>query len=521
MGINVNRGNRVAINGYFEDENGNKYSVLMKIALKAALEVRQSFNLSSYFQSLNASWEPLTLWSSDFHISPIADIKYLLQPVFEVEVNSSKRDVVKMKVSIIDKSLSGHCHLTNTCQRDLEVLTKENGLELSPCPNKLREAFYRVYRAPDSQLMAADAVLCNHAVSLCEIFMPFDKPMVVIASTRYEVGRWDASSWTRWNNNLQRIAARPENTIAANNLYDLEYMKYFTGLKNIILLPNFCGYVNATYSYPSLASSSGSSIDGGSIWENVLIAPSRGVNEDLLTDLRAALHRFNVQKNTASRPLRLAGIRELYPGHYEYAALARHPAAVLLPYQVSVMSFFEYYRMGLPMFVPSPQLLAEWHMKYRVLNERTWMSVHGSPSSRSLLSRHPNSSSLMISDPNDEFSEAAVLEWISLADFYVWPHITQFSSWDDLLSKLSSSLSPSSTNLRRISQSMQLFNRQEDARIRSQWLGILSKIRTYKAQHLHPSPLPMDINEALGQAYGLALDKKNCNRQVELPSFPG
>lgn len=119
MGINVNRGNRVAINGYFEDENGNKYSLLMKIALKAALEVRQSINLSSYLQLLNASWEPLTLWSSDFHISPIADIKYLLQPVFEVEVNSSKRDVVKMKVSIIDKSLSGHCHLTNTCQRYL------------------------------------------------------------------------------------------------------------------------------------------------------------------------------------------------------------------------------------------------------------------------------------------------------------------------------------------------------------------------------------------------------------------
>jgi hypothetical protein len=80
---------------------------------------------------------------------------------------------------------------------------------------------------------------------------------------------------------------------------------------------------------------------------------------------------LDLKKNTAPRPLRLAGIRELYPRHYEYAALARHPAAVLLPYQVSVMSFFEYYRMGLPMFVPSPQLLAEWHMKYRVLNERS------------------------------------------------------------------------------------------------------------------------------------------------------
>jgi hypothetical protein len=45
-------------------------------------------------------------------------------------------------------------------------------------------AFYQAYRAPDSQLAAADAVLCNHAASLCEAFMPFNKPMVVIASTR-------------------------------------------------------------------------------------------------------------------------------------------------------------------------------------------------------------------------------------------------------------------------------------------------------------------------------------------------
>ena len=75
-------------------------------------------------------------------------------------------------------------------------------------------------------------------------------------------------------------------------------MKYFTGIKNIILLPNFCGYVNATYSYPSLvarSSSRGSSSSSSNVWEHVLIAPSRGVNEVLLTDLRAALNRFNAQ----------------------------------------------------------------------------------------------------------------------------------------------------------------------------------------------------------------------------------
>eukprot|EP00952_Eustigmatos_sp_NYUAD-ZCMA_P006428 27714-Eustigmatos_ZCMA.PRE.1 len=47
-----------------------------------------------------------TFWSSDFHISPIADLKDLLEP---------------MGMHIIDKSLSGHCHLKKTCAKDLKV----------------------------------------------------------------------------------------------------------------------------------------------------------------------------------------------------------------------------------------------------------------------------------------------------------------------------------------------------------------------------------------------------------------
>ena len=50
----------------------------------------------------------ITLWSSDFHISPIADIKDIL---------SIYRDVY-----VIDKSLSGHCHITKTCAKDLAVI---------------------------------------------------------------------------------------------------------------------------------------------------------------------------------------------------------------------------------------------------------------------------------------------------------------------------------------------------------------------------------------------------------------
>jgi len=111
----------------------------------------------------------LTLWSSDFHISPIADVKHLLND---------------FGVTVIDKSLSGHCHLMNTCETDLRVINKHNGIDLTPCTNALRREFYHSYR-DDPEMKKVDAFICNHAASMCELFMPFKKPMIVIASTRY------------------------------------------------------------------------------------------------------------------------------------------------------------------------------------------------------------------------------------------------------------------------------------------------------------------------------------------------
>ena len=73
----------------------------------------------------------LVLWASDFHISPVADIKQV---------------VGSYGVHVVDKSLSGHCHLTNTCERDLKVINTQNGISLGPCPNRLRTAFHEAYR---------------------------------------------------------------------------------------------------------------------------------------------------------------------------------------------------------------------------------------------------------------------------------------------------------------------------------------------------------------------------------------
>ena len=72
--------------------------------------------------------------------------------------------------------------------------------------------------------------------------MPFNKSLIVVASTRYEIGRHDPRRWKAWNANLKAIAAHPRNIVAANNRYDAEYVKYFTGLSHVPVLPNYCGW---------------------------------------------------------------------------------------------------------------------------------------------------------------------------------------------------------------------------------------------------------------------------------------
>jgi len=280
-------------------------------------------------------------------------------------------------------------------------------------------------------MKTVDAFLCLHATSMCELFMPFNRTLIAIASTRYEIGRHDKESWMLWNENLRRIASHPHNTVAANNRYDQvgvidtccvtlhnsfrntntsvflfliydnqEYIKYFTGIQDVLLLPNVCGYIKDRYSYhhsttyPSVAKVKSKETNSPSTLKDyhrtasavstplreegvvsldkaVLIAPARGVSGELSRQLHAALQNFitSSSRSTAitasSQTLTFAHIRDLYP-HFQYSDLASHPAIAVLPYQVSFMSLFEFYRMEIPLFVPSLDLLTDWHMTYKV-----------------------------------------------------------------------------------------------------------------------------------------------------------
>ena len=105
-------------NGLYDFNQGSRRSHFSTPDIITALEGNRKLE---YYDSSMKGIDNLniTMWSTDFHISPIADIK-------AVTAKISKN------VKIIDQSLSGHCHLTDTCATDhLHILNKENGINLS------------------------------------------------------------------------------------------------------------------------------------------------------------------------------------------------------------------------------------------------------------------------------------------------------------------------------------------------------------------------------------------------------
>ena len=384
----------------------------------------------------------LSVLSTDFHISPIRDLKDIMRRMPEFS-----------SVSVVDESFSGHCKMTGTCARKLRVLNPENGISLGDCPNQLKQEFWREYHQ-DKWMVGMDMYICHHAVALCEVYLPFDRPIVIVSTTRYELGRHDANSWARLNQALTAIAAKEFNTVAANSVYDVEYLRHFTGIENVLLLPSLCAYVDSYY-LPTkkefLVGPSRLSNGGNKIFEG-----AGGLLESLLT-------------SNLSDELSFKRIRELYP-HYSFKDLAAHPAIVIIPYQVSIMSLFEYYAIGIPLFVPSLELLVQWQIKYLLLDELSWNCVFGRCDEKSAIVAHPNSPHRG-TDPNDILNTDNLRYWLKFADFYQWPGVLFFESWSDLFHQVQH------TDFAVVSRTMMNFNAEKYLRVRRAWLEIFRRAR--------------------------------------------
>ena len=96
----------------------------------------------------------------------------------------------ELGVTLVEQSLSGACRRRKTCADParLAVLSREAAFTLCPRPHALRRAAFEALRT-SPLLTNVDGVVCSHPAALCEVWLPFNKSMLLLVTTNLELAR--------------------------------------------------------------------------------------------------------------------------------------------------------------------------------------------------------------------------------------------------------------------------------------------------------------------------------------------
>ena len=290
----------------------------------------------------------------DAHISVAADIK---------DIMGESR--------FIEWCLSSHTWVFNKKPKRLKHINKRNWKLFD---EEAMESFHNEY---GDYLRKFDGFFVGYALGFALLFERYNKPIYAWNACRYDVPFCQTKNVKMWdilNASLRRMHSNGQLVIACNNLADLDYLKFGTGIEGD-LVPSLCAYpkqkhnpkLNTFYWYPQHVTPP----------KHALISP-RGRN-------------------------------------FVWSDIVQHSGIINVPYEISTMSFFEQYQTGLPIFFPSKDLLRDiWK------NGGQWQSM----------------SAFWADDyPLKESHGLDIDFWLDRADFYnpqVMPYLYYFNSFEDL-----------------------------------------------------------------------------------------
>ena len=434
---------------------------------------------SSYEAPSEQKWEDRMpgktyLWSMDFHGGPVnCDIP-----------------VITAAGGAIHAEIDGICEHFGLCKDRLKVIKANKWQEFDPTDVEIEK--FKIAYENDDEFKRVDAFICHHPAANCELFLPFDKPIIIHATTRIEFGRHDAGidwrlgagyeeekakrKWRSWISTIMKLDKDKRNIIAANNAYDAEYIKHFTGV-DAMLLPSWCGRdVGIKF------------CDDG--WESSIpkeYKPTR--REVMIVPYRSNLGRSRFEKNlrnpkdhpviksidsaTSEVGTQINLISDIYedsnPLH-----MTNHPAIVIMPYQISTINLVELYRLNIPSFCPSLKLLKQWCKDHDLM----WEVHYGWPERLDDLlggaTDIPDPNGKLGMDKNSDEWERQFDYWVPLADFYKFEHIVYFDSWQDFYDKFDAM---TQADLHNLSENMRKVNALVELKLVDQWKEIFARLQ--------------------------------------------
>lgn len=366
--------------------------------------------------SLGRPGDRADVFNLDLHIAIIADVRTQLN---------------RLAISLADWTISGHAWVLGRSRDPVAVVNERTWFEFRP---RLARRFRRVYR---SYLDSFRGFVATYPPCFALLYEGLDKPTLAIAAIRYE---WpfthDARRWDWLDESFRQGVADGWLTLAANNRADADYLENYTGLKPSYI-PSACSYTAGKYTGDKSAVA--------------ICTPNDALARTICDQLKQQ-----------AIPQRAAlGKR------YSQADLYAQRALVVIPYNVSLMSLFEHYAAGAPLYVPDPGFLKQLQREYPddVLSEVSFCQV----------TKQPPAVRRGAVDLNDLRDEQVVDWYLERADFYdrEWmPEIRQFESWAHLDHLLATD------DQHAISQEMKAANVERFARIAKLWdeLDWLSRV---------------------------------------------
>ena len=420
-----------------------------------------SYQTSTCIQNrADSEGEPLIFANSDLHSGPRADLASLLPHLGQkIILMGPKSNTTNYPEIYENKGVKIYDRMSPTLSRYLDHTHRLTSLGITKNFD---------YYSEDNVVKNIDAFICTFPAAMCQLWMALNKTIVFLPAHRYNLGRCTTKEWRNLDQDLYDLVAddTQRHTMAAESRYDAEYLRYYTGIKPI-LLSSFSGYYTQDYPYN----------------------PTR--KEILIFSVKHNIQHYLDNVNRALAPeFSAVSVYSLYK-FYTLQELTSHPAVVMLPYSVMSYKLTELYAMAIPLFLPSPKFYLNYFdpntKKYGIGHDRTSVSEPYctlQPNLESVMrplvssnfSSHPYSPNVdMQEDPEAE------MYWLQLADFYDFPHTQLYDSYQHLRELVFSA------DLKEIHERMKAEVEVKGLQVNRKWCDVIQRIKqSKKGANLEP-----------------------------------
>lgn len=296
----------------------------------------------------------MKLFNMDLHISVIADFKNLF-PEFD----------------ITDWCLSGHNWVFGKEKKYPKIINPSTWVNID---NVMIKEFQNEY---DDFLKSFDGFICGHPNGFIPIFEKYGKPIIMINSCRYDLPFCWSKNYLMldsYKDCLKRLNEKGLLIAVSNNKADQEYTRLGCGIETTHI-PSLCEYTGIKYN-PT---------------KNTFLGCGNFPKHSLITP-----------KSELGSP-------------YKWSDISYFKGIIIIPYEISTMSLFEFFSAGMPLFFPSKKMFID---NYNIQSVTAYWG-----------------SNL----PQDLAIFSDKTKWLDLADFYQVfksPNVYIYESFDHLISLL-------------------------------------------------------------------------------------